>query len=55
MSATHPEKWHEADLYQLEPCKHYTADQIKVSLATAFRVLPCLTYSGPLLSEKIRG
>lgn len=41
---------------QLKPSKHYAADQIKVSVTTAFNVLPRLSFSGPpLLSGKIRG
>lgn len=39
---------------QLKPSKHYTAEQMKVSVTTAFNVLPCLKFSGPLLSGKIR-
>lgn len=41
---------------QLEPSKHYTADQTKMSVTTAFDVLPCLKSSGPpLFSGKTRG
>lgn len=42
---------------QLKPSKHWdhTADQINVSVTIAFSVVPCLSFSGPLLSGKIRG